>query len=95
MIAIIISIISVIIVVVNFVLSILDRGKKEGTETVEEKTNQALIEYQLNELKNDYKNMAFDIKEIKKMLDSYKETFRSMIKDSMDEHIRIYHTRGN
>ena len=27
------------------------------------------------------------------MLDSYKETFRSMIKDEMNEHVKMYHQK--
>lgn len=83
------SIISILVVVTNFILSILDRGKKNQKEN-----HQELIEYQLKELKDDYKSIASDIKEIKKMLDNYKETFRDMVKNEMEEHIKIYH-RGN
>ena len=80
------SIVSILIVVTNFVLSILDRGKKDQKEN-----HQELIEYQLKELKDDYKSIASDIKEIKKMLDDYKETFRAMVKNEMEEHIKYYH----
>ena len=87
------SILSILIVITNFVLGIFDRGKKTKEETTKEESNQKLIEYQLKELKEDYKSIASDIKEIKKMLDSYKETFRSMIKDEMNEHIKMYHQK--
>ena len=87
------SILSILIVITNFVLSIFDRGKKTKEETTKEESNQKLIEYQLKELKEDYKSIASDIKEIKKMLDSYKETFRSMIKDEMNEHVKMYHQK--
>ena len=87
------SILSILIVITNFVLSIFDRGKKTKEETTKEESNQKLIEYQLKELKEDYKSIASDIKEIKKMLDSYKETFRSMIKDELDEHVKMYHQK--
>ena len=80
------SVVSILIVVTNFTLSILDRGKKNQKEN-----NQELIKYQLEELKNDYKAIASDIKEIRKMLDNYKETFRDMVKNEMEEHIRYYH----
>ena len=75
------SIISILVVITNFILSIFDRGKKTKEEAAKEESNQKLIEYQLKELKEDYKSIASDIKEIKKMLDNYKETFRSLIKD--------------
>lgn len=87
------SILSILVVITNFVLSIFDRGKKTKEETAQEESNQKLIEYQLKELKEDYKSIASDIKEIKKMLDSYKETFRSMIKDEMNEHVKMYHQK--
>lgn len=82
------SIVSILVVVTNFVLSILDRGKKDQKEN-----HQELIEYQLKELKDDYKSIASDIKEIKKMLDDYKETFRTMVKNEMEEHIKLYHQK--
>lgn len=87
------SILSIIVVVTNFVLGIFDRGKKTKEETAKEESNQKLIEYQLKELKEDYKSIASDIKEIKKMLDNYKETFRSLIKDEMEEHVKLYHQK--
>lgn len=87
------SILSILVVITNFVLGIFDRGKKTKEETAQEESNQKLIEYQLKELKEDYKSIASDIKEIKKMLDNYRETFRSMIKDEMNEHINMYHQK--
>lgn len=92
-IALFLSIISILVVITNFVLSIFDRGKKTKEETATEESNQKLIEYQLKELKEDYKSIASDIKEIKKMLDTYKETFRAMVKDEMAEHIKLYHQK--
>jgi uncharacterized protein YlxW (UPF0749 family) len=88
MLATILSIISILVVITNFILSILDRGKKSQKEN-----HQELIEYQVKELKEDLKNIASDVKDVKKMLDSYKDTFRTMIKDSIDEHVKLYHTK--
>lgn len=85
-----ISILAVVITVANFVLSRKDKAVKDSKEN-----HQELIEYQLKELKEDYKNIASDIKDIKKMLDTYKETFASMIREQMNEHIKIYHQKGN
>lgn len=90
-----ISIISVVVTVSNFVLNRKDKAVKDKGELDNEKTNQKLIEYQLNELKEDYKSMASDIKEIKKMLDTYKETFRGIVKTEMEEHIKLYHSKEN
>lgn len=80
------SILSTVITVSNFVLSRRDKAVKDTKEN-----HQELIEYQLKELKEDYKSIANDIKDIKKMLDTYKETFRTMVKDEMEEHIKVYH----
>lgn len=86
--AIIISVISVLIVIVNFVLSILDRGKQ-----VEKEQSKDLLKYQVEELKNDLKDIASDVKDVKKMLYSSKETTREMIKDAIDEHVKLYHVK--
>lgn len=80
------SILSTVITVSNFVLARKDKAVKDTKEN-----HQELIEYQLKELKEDYKSIANDIKDIKKMLDTYKETFRTMVKDEMEEHIKLYH----
>jgi len=81
-------ILSNIISVSSFVLSRKDKAVKDSKEN-----HQELIEYQLKELKDDYKSIANDIKEIKKMLDTYRETFRNIIKNEMEEHIKLYHTK--
>ena len=83
-----ISILSAVISVSNFVLNRKDKAVQNTKEN-----HQELIEYQLKELKDDYKNIAADIKDIKKMLDTYKETFRSIVKNEMEEHIKIYHQK--
>lgn len=85
-----ISIVSVVITIINFALSRKDKAVKDTREDHRE-----LIEYQVKELKEDLKNIASDVKDVKKMLDTYKETFRSMIKDSMDEHVKLYHSKEN
>lgn len=89
-----ISILSIVITVINFALARKDKAVKDTKEAGKE-NHQELIEYQLKELKDDYKDIALDIKEIKKMLDTYKDTFKGMIKDEMEEHIKIYHNKEN
>lgn len=83
-----ISILSAVMTVVNFVANRKDKAVKDTKEN-----HQELIEYQLKELKDDYKDIANDIKEIKKMLSNYKETFRDMIRNEMEEHIKTYHSK--
>lgn len=86
--ALILSIISILVVVTNFILSILDRGKKAGKEN-----NNELLKFQVEELKTDLKEIASDVKDVKKMLYSSKETTREMIKDAIDEHVKFFHTK--
>lgn len=83
-----ISILSAVMTVVNFVVNRKDKAVKDSKEN-----HQELIEYQLKELKEDYKDIALDIKEIKKMLDTYKETFKSLIREEMEEHVKMYHEK--
>ena len=80
------SILSGIIGVSNFVLARRDKAVKDTKEN-----HQELIEYQLRELKEDYKDIANDIKEIKRMLDTYRDTLKKMVKEEMEEHVKIYH----
>ena len=81
-----ISILSAVMTVANFVVNRKDKAVKDAKDN-----HQELIEYQLKELKEDYKDIAMDIKEIKKMLDTYKETFVTIVKNEIEDHIKIYH----
>lgn len=89
--------IALAITIINCVLGIITfatNKKKDAIQSTKE-NHQELIEYQLKELKEDYKNIASDIKDIKKMLDTYKETFRGLVKSEIDEHVRLYHSKEN
>lgn len=88
LVALIISILGAVISVSTFALNRKDKAVKDMKEN-----HQELIEYQLKELKEDYKDIASDIRDIKKMLDTYKETFRTMIKNEIQEHIKLYHSK--
>lgn len=89
-----ITILNCVLGVVNFALSRKDKAVKD-TKEESKQNHQELIEYQLKELKEDYKNIAIDIKDIKKMLDNYKETFRSIVRDEMANHIKMFHSKEN
>lgn len=80
------SILSGVISVSNFALARKDKAVKDTKEN-----HQELIEYRLKELKDDYKEMLGDIKDIKKMLIDYKETTRAIVKEEIEEHIKQYH----
>lgn len=82
------SILGSVISVSTFVLNRRDKAVKDIKEN-----HQELIEYQLKELKEDYKNIASDIKDIKKMLDIYKESLVSIVKEQMADHVKIYHQK--
>lgn len=87
--------IALAITIINCVLGILSFAsskKKEALQNAKE-NHQELIEYQLAELKENNKEMSNDIKDIKKMLDTYKETFREMIKSEIEEHIKMFHSK--
>lgn len=83
-----ITILNCVLGVCSFVIA----RKKDAISDVKQ-NHQELIEYQLKELKEDYKDIASDIKDIKKMLDTYKETFNAMIRTEMEEHIKAYHSK--
>lgn len=87
-IALILSILGSVISVSSFVLTRKDKAVKDTKEN-----HQDLIEYQLKELKEDYKNIASDIKEIKKMLDIYKDSFTSIVKEQLADHVKMYHQK--
>lgn len=80
------SILGSVISVSTFVLNRRDKAVQNTKEN-----HQELIEYQVKELKDDLKNIASDVKDVKKMLDQYKENFRTMVKNAIDEHVKLYH----
>lgn len=73
------SIISTVIAISNFVLSRKDKAVKETKEN-----HQELIEYQLNELKQ-------DVKSIIAKLDKYDKEFDDRIDKALELHIQLYH----
>ena len=81
-IAVIISIISVVITVSNFVLNRRDKAVKDTKEN-----NQELIKYQLAELKE-------DVKSILAKLDRYDEDVEKKIANAIKLHEKIYHNKG-
>lgn len=87
-IGIVLSILASVLSVSNFVIARKDKAVKDTKEN-----HQELIEYQLSELKENYKSIANDIKDIKKMLDTYRETFKRIVKEEMEQHIKLYHNK--
>lgn len=89
-----ITIINVVIAISNFVSGRKDKAVKDGKEDQKQFAKHDLIEYQLKELKENYKEMSNDIKDIKKMLDNYKDTLRKMIREELNDHVKQYHEKG-
>ena len=85
------TIISIGAVTISLVTLILNRRDKAINNQKE--NHQELIEYQVKELKDDLKNIASDVKDVKKMLDTYKEAFNNIVKDAIKEHVIIYHSK--
>lgn len=73
------SIVSISVVIVNFILSILDRGKKAQKEN-----HQELIEYQLKELKE-------ELQKISAKLDKYDREVEDRIDKKIELHVQLYH----
>lgn len=88
-----ISILNSAFVIINFATNRKDKAIKEVKESAKE-NNTPLIEYQIDEMKRNYQDIANDIKEIKKMLYENKETVRNEVRNAMEEHIRVYHSKG-
>ena len=74
-----IAIVSMVIAVTTFILSILDRGKKAQKEN-----HQELIEYQLKELKE-------EIQKISAKLDKYDREVEDRIDKKIELHVQLYH----
>ena len=77
------SILSSVIAVSNFVLSRKDKAVKDATDNAKE-TNTGLIEYRLNSL-------DVNVKQILDKLDNYQKEVKGMIDDAMSHHIKEYH----
>lgn len=80
-IALVISILSAVITVSNFVLSRKDKAVKDTKEN-----HQELIEYQLKELKE-------DVKAILAKLDKYDTDMDEKINKAIELHVKMYHDK--
>lgn len=76
-----ISILSVVMTVVNFVVNRKDKAVKDTKEN-----HQELIEYQLKELKE-------DVKKILDILDNYDKDIDERIDKAIKLHEKIYHVK--
>ena len=86
-IALLISIISVVITVLNFVLNRKDKAVKDKEEQNKENTNQQLIDYRLGQVEK-------KLDKILDILDSYEEDTKKIVNEEMEKHILRYHQEG-
>ena len=79
-----ISIISVVITIINFVLSRKDKAVKDKGEQDKENSNQQLIDYRLGQVEK-------KLDKILDILDSYEEDTKKIVNEEMEKHILKYH----
>lgn len=88
----IIGVISTIIGCTIGVVSFFGNRKNDALKEMKE-NHQELIEYQLKELKESFKETRQDIKDIKVLLGTYKDDLKRIVDEKMEEHIKAYHSR--
>lgn len=84
--AIIISIISTVISVINFALGRKDKSNKDIKEEQKQFDKNTLIEYRLTKIEQ-------NIEKILNKLDVYEKEIDDRIKIAIDNHIAIYHNK--
>lgn len=82
--ALIISIISVVITVSNFVLNRKDKAVNDTKDTVKTTTNQQLIEYRLTQVEK-------KLDKIIDILDNYEKEIDERVNNAIMNHIKLYH----
>lgn len=82
-----ISIISVVITVLNFVLNRKDKAVKDKEEQNKENTNQQLIDYRLGQVEK-------KLDKILDILDNYEEDTKKIVNEEIEKHILKYHQEG-
>jgi len=86
------ALISCIIAIIGSILGIVtfvSNKKKEAVQDTKE-NHQALIEYQLNELKEDVKAILNKMNTYEKEM---KEKIKEIVRDEIEKHILEYHSR--
>lgn len=87
-IALLISILSAVMAVANFVLNRKDKAVKDKGEQDKESSNQQLIDYRLGQVEK-------KLDKILDILDSYEEDTKKIVKEEMEKHILKYHNKEN
>lgn len=86
--AMIISIISVVITIVNFALVRKDKAIDRTKEETEGTADQKLIDYRLTQVEK-------KLDKILDILDNYEKEIDEKVNVAIDRHIEFYHKKGN
>lgn len=78
------SILSAVITVSNFVLARKDKAVKDTKETVEETSDQKLIDYRLTQVEK-------KLDKILDILDNYDKEIDERVNNALEQHIKLYH----
>lgn len=78
------SILSTVITVSNFVLARKDKAVKDTKETVEETSDQKLIDYRLTQVEK-------KLDKILDILDNYDKEIDERVNNALEQHIKLYH----
>ena len=87
-IALLISILSAVMAVANFVLNRKDNAVKDKGEQDKESSNQQLIDYRLGQVEK-------KLDKILDILDSYEEDTKKIVNEEIEKHILKYHNKEN
>lgn len=82
--ALVISILSIVMVVLNFVLNRKDKAVKDTRERDEETADQKLIDFRLGQVEK-------KLDKILDKLDSYDKEIDIRIDKAMEQHLKVYH----
>lgn len=82
--ALVISILSIVMVVLNFVLNRRDKAVKDTKERDEETADQKLIDFRLSQVEK-------KLDKILDKLDNYDKEIDVRIDKAMEQHLKVYH----
>ncbi len=82
-----ITILNAVISVSNFVINRKDKAVKDTKELDEDRSDQKLIDYRLEQVEK-------KLDKVLDILDSYDKEIDARVEKAMEQHIKIYHGKG-
>lgn len=82
-----ITILNAVISVSNFVINRKDKAVKDTKELDEDRSDQKLIDYRLEQVEK-------KLDKVLDILDSYDKEIDARVEKAMEQHIKIYHKEG-